>query len=267
MPSGACCLLDILLGAAAGAVLAFLYWRRSIGRPVEELRRLEQVRKEFVANVSHELRTPLATIKAYAETLREGALEDGEHRGEFVQEIERNADRMTRLVDDLLTLSALESGSMSPAFEPVDLMDVAKEVVAGMMPLAQKRQAIIRVEPFQGIPQVRADKSQLKQVFTNLLDNAVKYAGEKGIIQVSACLQDGRPTVSVRDNGCGIPSEDLPRLFERFYRVDKNRSREFGGTGLGLAIVKHIIEVHGGSVSVSSEPGAGSVFSFTLPGA
>ncbi|MFA6091497.1 MAG: ATP-binding protein [Elusimicrobiota bacterium] len=306
------CFIEVLLGAAASAVLAFFWLRRSMSRPIaeiaaaaerlargehdarvrlppttrlgrlgatlnllaerfqhdiSELHRLEHVRKEFVANVSHELRTPLATIKAYAETLREGALEDAENRLEFISEIEKNAERMTRLVDDLLTISALESGKMPPVFEPVDLMDIAREVVVGMMALAQKKQAIIRLETFQGIARVRADKNQLKQVLTNLIENAVKYTGEKGIISVSASMQEGRPAVSVRDNGCGIPAESIPRIFERFYRVDKNRSRESGGTGLGLAIVKHIVEVHGGSVSVESTLGEGSVFRFTLPAA
>ena len=233
---------------------------------ISELRRLEQIRKEFVANVSHELRTPLATIKAFAETLHSGAVEDTENRMEFIQEIEKNADRMTRLVDDLLTISALESGKLPPAFEPVDLMRVAREVVVGLMPLAQKKLIVLRLEPFH-IPQVRADKGQLKQVLTNLLDNAVKYTAEKGTIRLTASAQDGRVTVKVEDTGCGIPSQELPRIFERFYRVDKARSREMGGTGLGLSIVKHILELHGGSVGVESAVGRGSTFRFTLPSA
>ncbi len=234
---------------------------------VSELRRLEQLRKEFVANVSHELRTPLATIKAFAETLGSGAINDTENRMDFIQEIEKNADRMTRLVDDLLTISALESGKMPPVFELTDPMRLASEVVVSMMPLAQKKQIILRLEPFRDIPQVRADKNQLKQVLTNLLDNAIKYTAEQGVIRVMASAQNGQITISVQDNGPGIPSGDLPRIFERFYRVDKARSRELGGTGLGLAIVKHIVEIHGGSVDVQSTPSAGSTFSFTLPGA
>lgn len=234
---------------------------------VSELRRLEQIRKEFVANVSHELRTPLATIKAFAETLGSGAVEDIENRMDFIQEIEKNADRMTRLVDDLLTISALESGKMPPIFELIDPMRLASEVVVSMMPLTQKKQIILRLDPFRDIPQLRADKNQLKQVLSNLLDNAIKYTAEQGTIRVTACAQDGQVTISVQDNGSGIPSEDLPRIFERFYRVDKARSRELGGTGLGLAIVKHIVEIHGGSVGVISAPGEGSTFSFTLPAA
>ncbi|MBI5240091.1 MAG: GHKL domain-containing protein [Elusimicrobia bacterium] len=232
-----------------------------------QLRRSDQVRKDFTANVSHELRTPLAAIKAFAETLREGAAEDAEHRMEFIQEIERNADRMTRLVDDLLTLSALDSGARTPAPESVDLMQLAAEVTATLKPLAGRKELALRMEPFRNVPPVRGDRGQLKQVLTNLLDNAIKYTPEKGLVRVSAAAAEGRVTVSVEDTGPGIPAEALPRIFERFYRVDKARSRELGGTGLGLAIVKHIMEAHGGSVSVESRPGEGSTFSFSLPAA
>jgi len=234
---------------------------------IAQLRRSDQVRKDFTANVSHELRTPLAAIKAFAETLHEGAAEDPEHRAEFIQEIESNADRMTRLVDDLLTLSTLDSKARSRALESVDLMRVAAEVTATLKPLASRKELGLRLEPFHDIPPVRGDRGQLKQVLTNLLDNAVKYTPEKGLVRVSASCAESRVTVSVQDTGPGIPAEDLPRIFERFYRVDKARSRELGGTGLGLAIVKHIVEAHGGSVAVESRPGAGSTFRFTLPAA
>jgi two-component system phosphate regulon sensor histidine kinase PhoR len=234
---------------------------------MSELGRLEQVRKEFVANVSHELRTPLAAIKAFAETLSSGAMGDAKNRAEFLREIEQNADRMERLVEDLLEISALESGKLSPAFESVDPGRAVAEAAAGLMRMAQKKQIVIRVEPFHEIPPVRADKSQLKQVLINLLDNAVKYTPEKGTIIVSAASRDRRVTVSIEDNGSGIPDADIPRIFERFYRVDKARSREMGGTGLGLSIVKHIVEAHGGSVAVQSKMGTGSTFSFTLSAA
>ena len=232
-----------------------------------QLRRSDQVRKDFTANVSHELRTPLAAVKAFAETLREGAAEDPEHRAEFLDEIERNADSMARLVDDLLVLSALDSGTRAPAAEPVDLMQVAAEVTATLKPLAARKEIALRMEPFRELPHVRGDRGQLKQVLTNLLDNAIKYTPEKGTVRLSAAGAEGRVTVSVEDTGPGIPPEALPRIFERFYRVDKARSRELGGTGLGLAIVKHIVESHGGSVSVESRVGEGSAFRVCLPAA
>jgi two-component system phosphate regulon sensor histidine kinase PhoR len=232
---------------------------------IAQLRRSEAARKDFTANVSHELRTPLSAIRAFAETLREGAADDAEHRGEFLQEIESNADRMTRLVDDLLVLSALDSGTRAPASESVDLMRVATEVTATLKPLAGRKELALRLEPFRDIPPVRGDRGQLKQVLTNLLDNAIKYTPEKGLVRVSAACAEGRVTVSVEDTGPGIPAEEQPRIFERFYRVDKARSREMGGTGLGLAIVKHIVEAHGGGVAVESRPGAGSAFRFSLP--
>jgi two-component system phosphate regulon sensor histidine kinase PhoR len=236
-----------------------------VQQDIAQLRRSDQVRKDFTANVSHELRTPLAAIKAFAETLREGAVEDAEHRAEFLLEIETNADRMTRLVDDLLTLSALDSGVRTPASESVDLMRLAAEVTATLKPLAVRKQLGLRLEPFRDVPPVRGDRGQLKQVLTNLLDNAIKFTPEKGIVRLSAACAQGRVTVAVQDTGIGIPAEDLPRIFERFYRVDKARSRELGGTGLGLAIVKHIVEAHGGGVSVESRPEEGSTFRFSLP--
>jgi two-component system phosphate regulon sensor histidine kinase PhoR len=238
-----------------------------VGGDIAQLRRSEAVRKDFTANVSHELRTPLAAIKAFAETLREGAADDAEHRAEFLQEIERNADRMARLVDDLLTLSALDSGARLPAPESVDLMRLAAEVAATLKPLADRKELALRVEPFRDVPLVRGDRGQLKQVLTNLIDNAIKYTPEKGLVRVSAACAEGRATVNVEDTGPGIPPEALPRIFERFYRADKARSREMGGTGLGLAIVKHIVEAHDGGVSVESRPGGGSLFRFSLPAA
>jgi two-component system phosphate regulon sensor histidine kinase PhoR len=249
--------------ARLGATLNLLAER--FQHDISELKRLEQVRKEFVANVSHELRTPLATIKSFAETLVGGAIEDKDHRIEFVAEIEKASDRMTRLVDDLLELSALESGKMPPNFEKLSLQKIAAEVTASLMPLAGRKQIVLRLEPFHDIPEVRADRDQLKQVFTNLLDNAIKFSGEKATVRISAQAAERGVCVSISDTGVGIPQADLPRVFERFYRVDKARSREAGGTGLGLAIVKHIVELHGGSVSVESAPGAGSTFRFTLP--
>ncbi|MBI5200776.1 MAG: GHKL domain-containing protein [Elusimicrobia bacterium] len=230
---------------------------------ISELKRLEQVRHEFVSNASHELRTPLSSIKVFAETLSQ-PVAPAEH-AEFVREIEENADRMARLVDDLLSLSALESGKQPPNFERVALTELIAKATATVKPLAAKKNVVLRVEAMGDVPDVRADKGLLRQVLLNLLDNAIKYSGDKGVVRVSAAPAETFVSVAVEDNGPGIPAEDIPRIFERFYRVDKARSREQGGTGLGLSIVKHIVESHGGAVTVHSEPGRGSTFRFTLP--
>ncbi|MBI4377093.1 MAG: hypothetical protein HY549_11670 [Elusimicrobia bacterium] len=229
-----------------------------------KLRDLERMRREFVANVSHELRTPLASIKAFAETLGQEGVSVCDQR-EFIAEIERNTDRMTRLVDDLLELSALESGNRPPQREPVSLMKVVAEVAAGLKPLADRKRIVLRTEPFHDTPELLADRGQVKQVLVNLVENAIKFTSEGGTIRVSPVVSEESVSVLVEDNGAGIPAGDLPRIFERFYRVDKARSREMGGTGLGLAIVKHIVEGHGGSVRVDSELGRGSIFRFSLP--
>jgi len=231
---------------------------------ITRLRRLEAVRKDFVASASHELRTPLASIKAFAETLRTGGIEDAAHRMEFVEIIEKDAQRMTRLVDDLLDLSAIESGRRAPKLEQVLLSEALEEVSVSLRPLADRGGVRLDLRVPRGL-EIRADRDQLKQVLTNLMDNAVKFNKEGGEVAVCAAAEAGGVRVSVRDTGTGIPADGLPRIFERFYRVDKARSRELGGTGLGLSIVKHIVEAHGGSVAVESEPGKGSTFHFTLP--
>jgi two-component system phosphate regulon sensor histidine kinase PhoR len=248
-----------LEGRCAGALLVL--------HDITRLRRLEQVRKDFVANVSHELKTPLASIQAAAETLRLGAIEDASHRGEFVEGIEKDARRMARLVSDLLDLSSIESGRRPPEIEPVSLAGVAREAAEALATLAGPKGVSVEVRLPEGLPPVRADKGQLRQVLANLLDNAVKFNRQGGKVLVSARAGAGAVVVSVSDTGLGIPQDSLTRVFERFYRVDKARSRDLGGTGLGLAIVKHIVEAHGGTVSVESEPGRGSEFRFTWPAA
>lgn len=231
---------------------------------IAELQRLEQTRREFVANASHELRTPLAAIKAYAETLSAGGVPPAEAK-DFIGEIETNAERMAKLVDDLLDLSALESGRMPPDYEPLALGPIAAKAAAGLKALADRKRIVLRVGPFSDLPSVRADRGQIKQVLVNLLDNAIKYTPENGLVRLEGSFGNGHVSVWVEDDGIGIPAEDLPRVFERFYRVDKARSRDMGGTGLGLSIVKHIIEAHGGTVAAASAPGRGSRFTFSLP--
>jgi len=244
-------------GKCTGALVVF--------HEITRIRELEQMRKDFVANVSHELRTPLASVAASAETLLSGALEDPEHRLEFVQAIQQDATRLTMLVDDLLNLSAIESGKQPPRLKPLSLMEIAKESIEAVKKVAARSNVKIEVESPAHLPLVKLDKEQIKQVFMNLLDNAIKFNKEKGTVRVWAATDGRSVTISVQDTGIGIPSKDLPRIYERFYRVDKARSRELGGTGLGLSIVKHIIEAHGGSVGVESIEGQGSTFYFKLP--
>ncbi|OGR94054.1 MAG: hypothetical protein A2V88_10125 [Elusimicrobia bacterium RBG_16_66_12] len=222
------------------------------------------MRRDFVANVSHELRTPLASIKGFAETLREGAVDDKEHRIEFLRTIEEHADHLTKMVDDLLDLSAIESGHRLPRLEPEDLAVLLTESVRAFAPIAGDRGVALEALPLPLLPKALADRDQFRQILANLLDNAIKYTERGGRVEVSAEASAGGLSVAVRDTGAGIPADDLPRVFERFYRVDKARSREAGGTGLGLSIVKHLVEAHGGKVSVESRQPGGSVFRFTL---
>jgi len=228
------------------------------------LKRLERTREEFVANVSHELRTPLSLIKGYVETLLDGAKDNPEVAGKFLQTIDRNAERLRLLIEDLLTISELESGRVKLNLQTVALQPLVAKVFNDL----QSRAATKRIEFFNQLTDlaVRADTDRLEQVLANLIDNAIKYGRPEGTVKVGACATTGGQIETfVQDDGPGIPAESLERLFERFYRVDKARSREQGGTGLGLSIVKHIIQNHGGRVWATSEPGKGATFFFTLP--
>jgi len=244
-------------GRCAGAIIVF--------HDITELKRLERIRKDFVANVSHELRTPIASIKGYAETLLDGALQDKEHSKEFVRIMYENSDRLAKLIEDLLDLSKIESGKMKIAFLPVDIAGAYARAAAVIANQAQQKSISLQNKIPAGMPKVMADETRLSQVLVNLLDNAVKYTPEKGTVTVTASVKDRFVQVDITDTGAGIPPNDLSRIFERFYRVDKAHSRELGGTGLGLSIVKHIVQIHGGNVRVESEPGVGSTFSFTIP--
>jgi len=232
---------------------------------ISRLKELEKVRQDFVANVSHELRTPLTTIKGYAETLLDGALnEDVAFR--FTQIIKKNADRLTKIVEDLLMLSRIESREFHLNQEALPLQDLINDVFDYVREAAEKKKiSIDRSEPFP-LLNIAVDRNYIEQVLINLMDNAIKYTPDGGRIVISAVERDGKEIeVSVHDNGIGIPKEDLPRIFERFYRVDKGRSQESGGTGLGLSIVKHLVQAHGGKVWVESRLREGSTFHFTLP--
>jgi two-component system phosphate regulon sensor histidine kinase PhoR len=232
---------------------------------ISRLKELEKVRQDFVANVSHELRTPLTTIKGYAETLLDGALKE-DVAFQFTQIIKKHADRLTKIVEDLLMLSRIESREFHLNQEALPLQDLINDVFDYVREAAEKKKiSIDRSEPFP-LLNIAVDRNYIEQVLINLIDNAIKYTPDGGRIVISAVERDGKEIeVSVHDNGIGIPKEDLPRIFERFYRVDKGRSQESGGTGLGLSIVKHLVQAHGGKVWVESRLREGSTFHFTLP--
>lgn len=231
---------------------------------ITEVRRLEAKRRDFVANVSHELKTPLTAIRGYVETLLEGAINDKPHALEFLGVIHAQSKRLDNIVSDLLKLSSLESCSVELNKGEVGLKDLSDSLIAGLDSVFKARKAVVSNTIPAGLI-VRADAEKLGQVFVNLLDNAVKFSPENAKVEVSAADSPESVKVTVKDSGIGIPQEHLGRVFERFYRADKARSREMGGTGLGLSIVKHVIDLHGGAVGVESAEGSGSSFWFTIP--
>ena len=240
----------------AGAVL--------VAHDITEDRRYDTLRKEFVANVSHELRTPLSVVQGYVETLAEGAWRDEKSGLEFLSIIDKNVRRLSAIVSDLLDLSKLESGGQVLEPRDVDVRGLVERVAEAFRPVAARKQQQFSAEAGPRAGSLQADGALLERALSNLVDNALKYTPEGGKIRVWAGPEDGHMVMSVEDNGGGIPEADLPRIFERFYRVDKSRSRDLGGTGLGLSIVKHIIQLHGGTISVRSTP-AGSTFTIRLP--
>ena len=230
-----------------------------------EVRRLEAVRRDFVANVSHELKTPLTSISGYAETLLADNT-DAETTHRFLATILSNARRMQRLVDDLLDLSRIEAGRWHPTLSEVDIAAVARESWAALAGKADAHQVELVVDVAPNAAMVEADLDAVRQVLTNLLDNSLRYTPDGGQVTCLSRRADGGVAVSIRDNGAGITREHLPRIFERFYRADQSRSRGEGGTGLGLAIVKHLVEAHGGRVSAESERGSGTTVTCVFPG-
>ncbi|RKY36531.1 MAG: PAS domain-containing sensor histidine kinase, partial [Candidatus Omnitrophota bacterium] len=240
-----------------GAVLVF--------HDITNLRQLEKVRQDFVANVSHELRTPISSIKGYAETLLHGALEDKENAEDFLKIIYFEADRLAKLISDLLDLSTIESGKLTLCLKSCNVETVVQRVVSGLKPRVGAKLLTINLVIPKNIAKIVCDENMIAQVLLNLIDNAIKYTNAPGQISIKAIEQGGFVQIDVCDTGIGILEKDLPRLFERFYRVDKNRSCALGGTGLGLSIVKHIIQAHKGRVFVRSVFGQGSTFSFTIP--
>lgn len=261
-------------GAAQGTVLAL--------RDITELKRLEEVRMEFVVNVSHELRTPLTAIRGYAETLLYGGLEHREEARKFLEIIHQHAERLGRLLNDLLDLSNIELERTPLSIRPQAVVEVARQATAMLMPQAEQKAIRLTNRIPDDLPPVLADRDRLVQILVNLLDNAVKYTPEGGSVTVTVRQGPGaepqpptpgtRPPspgpwveIVVEDTGIGIPEKDLPRITERFFRVDKARSRELGGTGLGLAIVKHLVQAHRGTLGIESEIGRGTTVRFTLP--
>ena len=244
-------------GEQHGAILVF--------HDLTRLKQLENTRQDFVANVSHELRTPLSLIKGFVETLLEGAKNDPELSSKFLQTIEKHTDRLTYLIEDLLTISRLESGGTVMNLQPVDLHEAVGRAVDDLKSKATEKQVVIENLIPAGL-WARADAERLHQVLSNLIENAIKYGRTGGKVAVGAQdTADSQVEAWVRDDGPGIPAEARERVFERFYRVDRARSRDTGGTGLGRAIVKHIVQAHGGEVWVKSELGEGATFFLTLP--
>jgi two-component system phosphate regulon sensor histidine kinase PhoR len=233
---------------------------------VTRLKRLERMRVDFVANVTHEIKTPLTAILGFVETLQEGAIEDRETAKKFLSTIARHAERLNRLVEDLLTISNTELGEMNFSFESVTLSGVAQSVLHMIEPKAREKKIEIISEIPEELPLIRADRDRLSQILINVLDNAVKFTPEGGKVTVSAApAADQEVVVRIADTGIGIPRDEVSRLGERFYRVDKTRSRELGGTGLGLSIVKHLMTAHKGRMEIESQLGRGTVISLYFP--
>jgi two-component system, OmpR family, phosphate regulon sensor histidine kinase PhoR len=228
-----------------------------------QIARLEKVRQEFLSNVSHELRTPLTSILAFVETLEDGAIDDEENNRRFLSVIRKNAQRMHRLIDDILELSSIEAGKVSIEPKELSLSALIAEVFTNLSARAAEKRVKLENKVSKEAT-VYADVMRLEQILTNLIDNAIKFNREGGGVTVSHDEKDEKDLIHIADTGEGIPNEHLQRIFERFYRTDRARSREIGGTGLGLAIVKHLARIHGGEISAISTPGKGSTFTLEL---
>jgi len=238
---------------------------------ITEFKKLEKIKADFIANVSHELRTPLTSIKGYSETLEDDEYENTEERKQFQKIITRNTDRLISIVSDLLILSELEgkdtlfAESSNEDFESININEIIKQTLSSLKRKVNEKQIEESVELGENLPQIKGIKFFLEQMFTNLIDNAVKYNKSGGKVSIKSFVNKDNVVIKISDTGIGIPKDHQDRIFERFYRVDKNRSREIGGTGLGLSIVKHIVLVHGGIISLVSEEGKGSEFIIKLP--
>ena len=234
-------------------------------KELEHVKHLDSYRKEYLGNVSHELKTPVFNIQGYVSTLIDGGLNDPTINLDYLKRADKSIERIIHIIDDLETITQLETGSLEPELEKYDLVAQIKDIIEQLDMIAKKKNiALVFAKKSDKPMYVMADKFRIRQVFVNLITNSIKYGRDGGKTEISYSLYNDEVIVEIRDNGIGIAEEHLPRLFERFYRVDKGRSREQGGTGLGLAIVKHIIEAHQKSISVKSKVNEGTVFTFTL---
>jgi len=239
---------------------------KTVEKEILRLNKIENYRKEFIGDISHELKTPIFAIQGFLETLLNGALDDPEVNEVFLQKAMKNVYRLTYLTKDLMEISKLETGELKSNFQDIYLHDLVLDVVENLQYKSQKEDVSIRVEEFDKNLQVKADRNQIKQVLINLIENAIKYNVQGGFVEIGVkpdAEDEFRALLYVKDTGIGIDPKDIPRVTERFFRVDKSRSREKGGTGLGLSIVKHIIEAHGETLSIESSR-EGTEFSFTL---
>jgi two-component system phosphate regulon sensor histidine kinase PhoR len=240
-------------------------WTDDKRKEIEQLRKLEIYRKEFLGNVSHELKTPVFNIQGYLETLLDGGIRDNRINMQYLKRAAKNVDRLSKIIEDLETISLIESGALTLDLERFNIVELADEVMDSLKIMAEKSEIHLgfKTGAKMGL-QVIADREKIKQVYTNLITNSIKYGTKGGHTLLSFYDMDQNILCEVSDNGIGIKKEHLSRLFERFYRVDKARSKEHGGTGLGLSIVKHIIEAHRQTINIRSTPGIGTTFGFTL---
>ncbi len=248
-------------------VLQAMKASKTVEREIQRLNKIENYRKEFIGDISHELKTPIFAIQGFIETLLNGALEDEEVNKLFLNKTMRNVNRLIYLTKDLMEISKLETGELKSNMQEIYLWDVINDVVESLQYKAQKEEVDIHIQEFDKNLQVRVDRNQIRQVLINLIENGIKYNRQGGHVEISVEPHPEKPDkvlVFVKDTGIGIDSKDIKRVTERFFRVDKSRSREKGGTGLGLSIVKHIMEAHGEKLNVESKPNKGSTFSFSL---
>lgn len=240
-------------------------WAKVKTKEIFQLQQLEKYRREFIGDVSHELKTPIFNIQGYILTLLDGGLEDKSINRQYLERSEKSINRLISIVNDLESISRLESGELKLELKRLDIIRVLKESLEEHEMLSKKRKISLKaVKSFEKSVFVLADKEKIREVIDNLLVNSIKYGKEKGHVDIEVIDMDDNIMVEISDNGIGISAKDLPRIFERFFRTDKSRSREMGGTGLGLSIVKHIIEAHNQSINVQSKAGKGSAFSFIL---
>ncbi|HRD40302.1 MAG TPA: ATP-binding protein [Bacteroidia bacterium] len=234
-------------------------------KELEHLKNLDSYRKEYLGNVSHELKTPVFNIQGYVSTLIDGGLSDPTINLDYLKRADKSIERIIHIIDDLETITQLETGSLEPEYEKYDIIAQIKDIIEQLDMVARKKNISVTLTKKSDKPlYVLADKFRIRQVFVNLITNSVKYGRDGGKTEIGLSQYDDEVIVEIKDNGIGISEEHLPRLFERFYRVDKGRSRAQGGTGLGLAIVKHIIEAHQKTIGVKSKVGEGTIFTFTL---